>query len=187
MAMPDNMKKRAVLDIRNRRVLCPALFMVAMAFISLALPLSVNAGGSSIVPMDAEADNPSTVTLTIDKTCIDFLANPGTFPTIPASQGPVSVTANATIDAGSTATLTVVAGGDLVSGNNIIPIDKVSWTATGDGFVPGPTMIKKTSATAGNWQGPGEYHGTFSFFLANSWSYATGTYSQTVTYTLSAP
>lgn len=188
MAMPDNMKKRTVLDIRNRRVLCPALFMVAMAFISLALPLSVNAGGSSIITMDAGADSSSTVQLTIDKTSINFPnANPGTVSLIPANEGAVSVTASAQIDTGSTATLTVTAGGDLVSGQDRIPINNVSWKATGDdGFVSSGTMSKENQS-AGTWTKSGTYTGAFSFYLANSWSYATGTYSATVTYTITAP
>ncbi len=185
--MPKNMKEKVERGILKRRTLRPALFMFAMAFMSLVLPLPLYAG-SSIVTMDVEADSSSTAQLTINATSINFpSANPGVVPLVPATQNPVTVTANAQIDAQSTATLTVIAAGDLVSGtSDIIPINKVSWTATGDGFIAG-TMNKNTSESAGSWQGPGDRSGTFSFFLANSWSYATGTYSQTVTYTLTAP
>ena len=35
--------------------------------------------------------------------------------------------------------------------------------------------------------GSGQYAGTYSYFLANSWTYVPGAYTQTVVYTLTAP
>ena len=86
----------------------------------------------------------------------------------------------------STATLTVLAAGDLTSGTDTIAISNVTWTATGAGFVAG-TMNKTTAQSAGSWTGSGNRSGTFSYFLANSWSYPTGSYTATTTYTLTAP
>jgi hypothetical protein len=44
-----------------------------------------------------------------------------------------------------------------------------------------------TPQSAGSWTGSGQQNGTFSYFLANSWNYAAGNYTQTVVYTLTAP
>lgn len=181
------MKRSAKPETLKMEVLSCALLMAAMILISQAgVPESF--AGSSIVTMDVGADNPTTISLTIDSTSINFAnSSPTTRSKVQATPNTVTVTASANIDTSTTATLTVRAGGDLVSGGNTIPIGNVSWTAAGDGFVSGPTALANTPVTAGSWQGPDQHVGTFSFFLANSWSYATGNYSQTVTYTLSAP
>ena len=105
---------------------------------------------------------------------------------IPATENPVNVTAKVKTGSASTATLTVLAAGDLTSGGDTIAITNVSWTATGTGFIAG-TMSKTTAQSAGSWTGSGNRSGTFSYVLANSWSYATGTYTANATYTLTAP
>jgi hypothetical protein len=186
VTMPGNAKKRVLFDIPKRKALRAALFMVAIALKSLSLPLSLNAD-TTIVITDVNADSTCSATLTINMTSISFPSeNPDLVPSIPATQNPVGVTASVQIEDGSTATLTVLAGGDLISGNDKIAINTVSWTATGGGLLPG-IMNKVTPVLAGSWTSPGEYTGAFSFFMANSWSYATGNYSQTVTYTVTAP
>lgn len=132
----------------------------------------------------------SGATLTLGTNAINFPdANPDTTSVIPATQNPVSVTCRITGAFLSNVTLTVQAGGNLVSGGNSIPINQVSWTAVGSGFTAG-TMSSTTPVQAGSWAiflGSPTYSGTFSYFLQNSWSYATGTYTATVTYTLTAP
>jgi hypothetical protein len=185
------MEKGAVLDIPKRRAPGLALFMVAVALTLLGLPLSLNAD-SSIVITDVNAESTCSATLTLNTTSINFpSANPGSVSSVSASQN-LGVTANIQIEDSSTVTLTVLAGGDLVSGSGgTIPISAVSWTATGGGdnnggLLPG-TMSKNTQVPAGSWTASGTYSGAFAFYLANSWSYATGTYSQTVTYTITAP
>jgi len=183
---PGKMKKGALLNISPRRAPPLALFIVAMALISLSMPLSLNAG-SSIITIEADADNSSTIQMNIDKTSINFpSANPGSVPKIASSQNPVTITASAQIDDLSTATLTVTATADLASGTDKIPIGNVTWTVTGDGFFDG-AMSNGTSFKVGSWQGPNQHVGVFAFSLVNSWSYATGNYSATVTYTLTAP
>ena len=86
----------------------------------------------------------------------------------------------------STATLTVLAAGDLTSGGDTIAISNVYLDGNRDWLFAG-TMNKTTAQTAGSWTGSGNRTGTFSYVLANSWSYATGTYTATATYTLTAP
>lgn len=178
--------QQSVSNVWGKTAFFLTLNIVAIVFMFSGMPPPLRAD-DSIVTIDVNADNSSTAQLTISATTISFpSANPGLMPIIQATQNPVPVTANAQIDDQSTATLNVQAGGDLISGNDTIPIGKVSWTAAGEGFTAG-TLDKSNPVTAGIWQGPGQHSGTFSFFLANSWSYATGNYSQTVTYTLTAP
>jgi hypothetical protein len=80
----------------------------------------------------------------------------------------------------------VKAGGDLDSGTDTIAISNLTWSATGTGFQAG-TMNKTTAQTLGNWTNSGQQSGSHTYTLPNSWSYSTGTYQATITYTLTAP
>jgi hypothetical protein len=129
----------------------------------------------------------ATAKLTLSTNAINFPdADPDFTSSIPSTPASVSVTAKAKTGSASTATLTVLAADDLKSGSDTIAISNVTWTASGTGFVNG-TMNKSTAQSAGSWTGSGNRSGTFSYFLANSWDYATGSYSASVTYTLTAP
>jgi hypothetical protein len=126
-------------------------------------------------------------TLSIGQSSIHFPdADPDGTPSIGATENAVSVTAKVRTGSGSTATLTHLAADDLKSGSDTILIGNVTWTASGAGFIAG-TMNKATAQTAASWTGSGNRSGSFSYFLANSWSYATGTYTASSTYTLTAP
>jgi hypothetical protein len=113
-------------------------------------------------------------------------ANPDTTPSIPALGGPVTITAKARSTPGATIMLSVIASDDLRSGTSTIPISALSWAASGTGFVPG-TMNHTTAQPVGTWAGAGVWVGTQTYSLANSWTYAAGTYTTTLTYTLVAP
>ena len=113
-------------------------------------------------------------------------ADPDSVPSNPANVNPLSVTSSARTGSSLTSTLTCRASGNLVSGTNTIAISNMTWTATGTGYVAG-TMNRTTAQTAGSWTGPGQHIGTFSYFLANLWSYVIGNYSTTINYTLTAP
>jgi hypothetical protein len=123
-------------------------------------------------------------TLTLGVSTISFSnASPATVSSIASSQNPVSVRVRT--NSTTTWSLTVLANGDLVSGGNSIAISNITWTATGTGFVSG-TMSKTTAQTLASGAGNVDRTGSQSFFLANSWNYATGAYTQTVVYTLVA-
>lgn len=125
--------------------------------------------------------------LTLGQAAINFPdADPDSTPSISATENAVSVNAKVRTGSASTATLTHLAAGDLVSGSDNIAIGNVTWTATGAGYQAG-TMSRTAAQTAGSWTGSGNRAGTFSYFLANSWAYATGNYTASSTYTLSAP
>ncbi len=155
-----------------------ALFLISVPVFGAqqTRPFTVN------MPIGARAK------LTLGVSTINFPnADPDTVLSIPATQNPVSVTASVRTGVSSIATLTHRASGDLSAGPGIaIPIANVSWTATGTGYVAG-TMSSSSNVSAGSWTGSGGYAGTFRYFLVNSWSYTTGNYSASTTYTLTAP
>jgi hypothetical protein len=125
--------------------------------------------------------------LTLSPTTINFAdANPTTSPLV-AADSVVNVTAKVRTGSASTATLKALAGGDLTSGTDTIPISSVSWTASGSPFIAG-TMNKTTAQDAATFStGNGSFTGSYTFTFANNWSYSPGNYTQTVTYTLIAP
>ncbi len=85
--------------------------------------------------------------------------------------------------------LTVLAAGDLISGPSRVDISNVTWVAT-----PAPpfqngtlskTVAQRVASGTGNVNP--DAIGSITFRLANSWTYSTGTYTQTILFTLSAP
>ena len=113
-------------------------------------------------------------------------ADPDTVPQVPSTTGPIAVEAKARAFQGEAITLTVAADDDLRSGTDVIPASALSWTASGPGFVSG-TLAVGVAQTVGSWANSGVHAGTLTWVLANSWTYAPGTYSLTLTYTLTAP
>jgi hypothetical protein len=106
-------------------------------------------------------------------------------PTINAN--PLTVDALARVAAGAGVSLTVVAGGNFVSGTDSIPIGNLSWATTGTGFNATGTMSSATAQPVGNWTGSGARTGTQTYTLVNDWAYAPGNYSVQLTYTLTTP
>ncbi|MDH7499980.1 MAG: hypothetical protein QHH30_06290 [candidate division NC10 bacterium] len=145
---------------------------------ALAATATANLSVSATVGSWARLDWPNPASLTFAD------SDPDNVSSIPASEGPVGVSAKARTGSSDMVTLTVT-GTDLTSGGNTIAITNVSWTATGDFSSSG--NITTGSQTVKSWTGPGTKRGNFSHALTNSWDYATGTYSGTVTYTLTAP
>jgi hypothetical protein len=80
----------------------------------------------------------------------------------------------------------VLASGDLASGGNSIAVSNLTWTSSGGGFQAG-TSNKTVAQSVGSWSGSGNQSGSQTYALANSWTYATGTYTVTLNYTLTAP
>jgi hypothetical protein len=128
----------------------------------------------------------SRLSLTLGMSSINFpAADPDLVPSIAASENPVSVGVNVQIPSATSSTLTCLASSDLISGSDAIPAANVSWTATGTGFLSG-TMSRTSPRPAGQWAGMGSWSGTFSFRLANAWTYSVGAYATTVVYTFTA-
>jgi hypothetical protein len=85
--------------------------------------------------------------------------------------------------------LTVLAGGDLISGASRVDISNVTWVAT-----PAPpfqngtlskTVAQRVASGTGNVNP--DTTGSITFRLSNSWTYSTGVYTQTILFTLSTP
>lgn len=114
-------------------------------------------------------------------------ADPDLTASIPATENAVSVLANVRTTSAGVSTLACQANGNLTSGANSIPIGNVTWTATGAGYLPAGTMSSSAAQAVGTWTGSGARTGSLSYFLANSWAYNVGSYTQTVTYTLTSP
>ena len=114
-------------------------------------------------------------------------SDPDAVPVVSAA--PVQVTYRVRQNNNAPWSLTVLAGGDLISGASRVDISNVSWVAT-----PAPpfqngtlskTVAQRIASGTGNLNPVA--NGSITFRLANSWTYNTGTYSQTVLFTLSAP
>jgi hypothetical protein len=112
-------------------------------------------------------------------------SDPDTVPVISAA--PVRVTYMVAGPTRRPWTITIRAGGELTSGASTIPISNVSWVAT-----PSPPFRSGTLNTTaqilatGSGTAPVE-RGDVTFRFVNSWNYTVGTYSQTITFTLSSP
>ena len=125
--------------------------------------------------------------LTLSTNSITFAdADPDAVPDIPANPPAITITAKARATAGSQVTLTAQATDDLRSGLDTIPASNVIWTATGAGFLPG-TLSRMAPRPVAAWNGSGVHSGAQSYSFRNLWTYAAGTYTLTVVYTLSAP
>ena len=159
---------------------------VLSAVALLALPVMASAATDSQV-LTINASVLARATLVLAPTVINFPdADPTATPSISANENSVNVNSNVRTTAAGVSTLTCLANGDLVSGTDVISISNVTWTSGGVGYVPG-TMNNAVAQSAGSWIGSGANIGTFDYFLANSWAYEVGAYTQTVTYTLTAP
>ena len=114
-------------------------------------------------------------------------SDPDSIPLVSAP--PVQLTYRVRGNGASPWSLTVLAAGDLLSGPSQIDISNVTWVAT-----PAPpfqngtlskTVAQRVASGTGNVNP--DSIGSITFRLANSWTYSTGTYTQTILFTLSAP
>ena len=113
-------------------------------------------------------------------------SNPDSVPQVPGTPGPLVLTVKARTTLNATVRLSVLASDDLRAGVRTLPASTITWTATGAGFVPG-TLNRTTPQTVGTWIGSGARTGNQSLLFANAWTHSTGTYTLTMTYTLSSP
>lgn len=162
------------------RVTAP-VFLLILVVAAGRVPVAAQTGTATL-----NASINSVARLSLSSAALTFPdADPDTVPSIQASQGPITVTAKARTSPNSTITLTVRASDELRSGLNTIPASNITWVASGTGFGNG-TLSATTAQAVATWAGSGVRTGTQTFFFRNAWSYATGTYTLTITYTLSA-
>jgi hypothetical protein len=157
---------------------------VAAAVVLLANPVSA-ANDTKNVTVTVHVNARAKLTLTA--TAVDFAD------TDPDSGGGVinATPFNVNVKARTTRTGTVnldVSAPDFSNGSgDSIAIGKLSYAATGStGYVAG-NPFTTGAASAGTWTGSGNQAGTHTYTLVNDWAYNTGTYTSSVTYTLTAP
>lgn len=160
---------------------------LALAPIVWALAGFITPAEAQTSPVTLTADMRPLAKLTLSTGTVSFPdADPDTTPQVASSGGPIVVTAKSRATAGSQVILTVVASDDLRSGINVISASAITWTATGAGFQAG-TLSKTSPVPLAQWTGSGIRTGTQQLMFRNLWTYATGTYSATLTYTLTSP
>lgn len=159
--------------MRSRAWVAASLLMCA----SSAPGLAAQRGGSSAPRLELSV-SPATVSFPSE--------DPDIVALVPAAPIVVSIRIR---QSDGPWTLTVLAGGDLIAGPSTVDITNVSWTAT-----PAPPFqngtLSKTVAqqmASGTGNVNPATNGSVTFRLANSWNYTAGLYTQTVTFTLSAP
>ena len=86
---------------------------------------------------------------------------------------------------GQTVALTVDSATPLSNGANIIPFSNIAWRSSGD--FPTGGFNDRSNQKIGQWTGPGDHTGTYSFNYQNVRSYPPGNYVGRVIYTLSTP
>ncbi len=113
-------------------------------------------------------------------------SDPDTVPSISATEGDVAVTAKLRTSSATNWTLTVKASGANMTdaAGDTIAVSALTWTHTGAAFSDG--IMDAADQPVATQKGSGTYAGTQAYRMANSWTYATGSYSTTLTYTLTA-
>ena len=158
------------------------LILVAIAAALVLSPIPAAAQATQNLTVSAAVS--ARASLTLSAAAVAFAdADPDLTPNITGAPV-ISVTAKSRTSGGNAVTLTVQAATDLTSGGDTIAASNVTWTATGD---LSAGTLDLAAVTIGNWSNSGSRSGDMTFALVNSWTYATGNYSTTVTYTLSAP
>ncbi len=107
-------------------------------------------------------------------------ADPDTTPVVTAP--PLSVDIHVT---GNRSWALTIQGTDLTSGVHAIPAGNVTWTATAP--LNGTGALRTTPQTLATGSGNQNSTSSITFSLQNLWTYNVGTYTQTITFTISSP
>ncbi|HAR36547.1 MAG TPA: hypothetical protein DCR87_06560 [Acidobacteria bacterium] len=102
--------------------------------------------------------------------------------TIPANEGSFELTIKTNNDPGSSTNVWLQASSDLLDNSTgyTIPVERISWTAQGNGFYPGH-LVKAAPVLVARFDGPGSFTGQLYFFFAEDPGLAPGSYQTTVT------
>lgn len=156
-----------------------------VTLLSLAATPAVAAAQTRTATVNVSIDGVARMSLSVN--AITFPdSNPSLVTQVSPTSGPLTITVKARTPLNSTVRLSVLASDDLRSGVRTIPASTITWTTSGAGFVPG-TLNRTTPQAVGTWIGSGARTGTQSLLFANSWNHPAGTFTLTMTYTLSSP
>ena len=160
--------------------------IAAVGVMAMSTPVFAQSATSTPVNVTVNANVAAKAKLTVGPAAISFAdADPDVTASLPAS-APLAIDVKARTSTNGAVSLTVKAVGDLKSGaTDTITIDKLTWTSGSTGFVGG-TSSTAAAVPVASFTGSGQYSGQQNYALANSWAYATGNYSATLTYTLTA-
>ncbi len=128
------------------------------------------------------------VLLSISPSSLSFAsADPDTVPTLSAS--PLTLAYTVFLSGGAEWRITVQASDDFRNGSSVIPASAVTWIATPAPPFRAGTLSRTVAQTMARGNGDVllQSSGTATFSLPNSWSYDVGTYSTTITFTISCP
>ena len=160
------------------------LVVIALAW-TVAAPAARAAAQSSTATLSANVG--TFAKLTVSSASVSFPeADPDAIPQIPALGGPLVITAKSRATPNAQVVLSVQATDDLRSGVTVIAASNITWTVSGGGFVPG-TLSTSSPVTVATWTGSGIRNGSQQLYFRNLWTHPTGTYTLSMTYTLSAP
>jgi hypothetical protein len=148
--------------------------------------LAIALVSSLAVPGQAAAQR---LDLSVSPTIISFPpADPDVFPVV--TSAPVTISYRIRQVQGKESwQLTVLSSGDLLAGGSSVDISNVSWVATPSPPFRSGTLSKTVAqvVASGNGNVNPTTSGSLTFRMANSWTYSTGTYTQTLVFTLSVP
>ena len=157
------------------------------AFVRLSLFVVASLGLCAAEAVAQPGQQPR-LELSVSPTIITFAAgDPDLMPQI--ASPPITVTYRVRQATGLSWLLTVLASGNLISASSTVDITNVTWVAT-----PAPpfrngtlnrTVAQVMASGVGNVNPTAT--GSVTFRLNNSWTYDSGTYTQTLVFTLSLP
>jgi hypothetical protein len=154
----------------------------------LCLPSAARAQVPLTATVRVDVSFAARVKVAFDRTAVNFETQAYDQATVvPVSAAPLTVRAAARVAPNTRTILTVQADGPFRSGADTIPANKLSWTMTGTGFRPTGTANANAARMVGDWRGSGSWVGTQTYVFDDSWNYAVGVYTLTMTYTISAP
>lgn len=166
--------------MRRAGLLCAGIVCAAIATTGTAQAAIDNSQTQTVT-----ANINSAASLTLGSHTVTFTSNTGAG-AIAQTEAAITVAANVRTTAAGVPTLTMSASGPLSDGSDTIALSNLTWVGTNDLTASGTTSTtEQTVATLAT--GCGTYTGNMTFSLANSWTYPTGVYTTTLTYTLTAP
>lgn len=184
--------------MRNLAMMLVLGFVIAVLFCSPGPAVAESdvavGGGNAQVSLDFQIQIPTILYLrvgsaggTVDTVTFNVTDFPGSGEVAGTSSGayPVPVELRAIVATGETITLRADSSGGLTGGLTTIPFNEIRWDAT----APFTTDRFDTSNNQPleQFTDSGSRTGTYAFYYDNDTEYPTGTYTGTVTYTLSSP
>lgn len=161
--------------------------VAAVAVLAWAVPASAQPSDTANINATVNVSARAVLDISGDVNFLD--ADPDLVPALTSNT--ITVGARARVAPTQNLRVTVVAASAFFDADSTIPVGTMQWTATGSAFVlySGSSMTSAPASpvTVAGWTGPANQSGTQTFTLPNSWSYAPGTHTVVLTYTLATP